>query len=301
VLDPADIAELEANLDKMSPEELAEALEALEELEHREYTQQCRDDLIAFCLHMEPKYLVGAHHKQLASLLMDIEQGREDRIAVSVPPRHGKSFLVSTLYIAWYLGRNPAHQVLLISHTGDLAVNFGRKIRNLVDDPKYREIFPDIELAADSKSAGRWNTNKGGQFFATGVGSALAGRGADLLVCDDPYSEQDILNGNYDVFEKVYDWFLYGARTRLMPGGRVAIVHTRWAPSDLIGRLAKDMVTRPDGDQYHFFEFPAILYENTDHEKALWPEFFDLDALHRTRATMPLFQWNAQYQQNPTA
>ena len=120
-------------------------------------------------------------------------------------------------------------------------------------------------------------------------------------VVDDPFSEQDVLNGNYEVFEKVYDWFLYGARTRLMPGGRVAIVHTRWAPSDLIGRLAKDMVTRPDGDQYHFFEFPAILYENTDHEKALWPEFFDLEALRRTRATMPLFQWNAQYQQNPTA
>ena len=141
----------------------------------------------------------------------------------------------------------------------------------------------------------------GGEYFACGVGAALAGRGAHFLIIDDPFSEQDVLNGNYEVFEKAYEWFTYGARTRLMPQGKVAIVHTRWHPADLIGRLAKDMVRIPESDQYHFFEFPAIFNENTDNEKALWPEFYDLEALHRTKASMPLFQWNAQYQQNPTA
>jgi predicted phage terminase large subunit-like protein len=118
---------------------------------------------------------------------------------------------------------------------------------------------------------------------------------------DDPFSEQDVINGNYDVFDRVYEWFTYGARTRLMPQGKVAIVHTRWHPNDLIGKLAKDMSRIELADQYDLFEFPAIFNENTDDEKALWPEFYDLEALHRTKASMPLFQWNAQYQQNPTA
>jgi predicted phage terminase large subunit-like protein len=141
----------------------------------------------------------------------------------------------------------------------------------------------------------------GGEYFACGVGAALAGRGAHFLIVDDPFSEQDVLNGNYEVFDRVYEWFTYGARTRLMPQGKVAIVHTRWHPNDLIGKLAKDMSRTELADQYDLFEFPAIFNENTDDEKALWPEFYDLEALHRTKASMPLFQWNAQYQQNPTA
>jgi predicted phage terminase large subunit-like protein len=141
----------------------------------------------------------------------------------------------------------------------------------------------------------------GGEYFACGVGSALAGRGAHFLIVDDPFSEQDVLGGNYEVFDRVYEWFTYGARTRLMPQGKVAIVHTRWHPNDLIGKLAKDMARTDLADQYELFEFPAIFNENTDDEKALWPEFYDLEALHRTKASMPLFQWNAQYQQNPTA
>ena len=129
----------------------------------------------------------------------------------------------------------------------------------------------------------------------------MAGRGADFLIVDDPFSEQDILNGNFEVFQKAYEWFTFGARTRLMPKGRVAIVHTRWHPNDLIGMMAKDMVKNDDSDQYEFFEFPAIFNEGTTDEKALWPEFFDLQALKRTKASMPAYQWNAQYQQTPTS
>jgi len=301
MLQPAEIEFLQANLDKFDDTELVEVLASLEELERREYASRCFDDLIAFCQHMDPNYKVGKHHRRLADLLMAMERGDEDRIGVSVPPRHGKSQLVSIFFPAWYLGRNPDKKVLMVSHTADLAVDFGRKVRNLVNSPAYKDVFPTVSLSADSKSAGRWNTNSGGEYFACGVGAALAGRGAHFLIVDDPFSEQDVLNGNYEVFEKAYEWFAYGARTRLMPQGKVAIVHTRWHPNDLIGRLAKDMTRIEGTDQYHFFEFPAIFNENTDDEKALWPEFFDLDALHRTKASMPLFQWNAQYQQNPTA
>jgi predicted phage terminase large subunit-like protein len=144
----------------------------------------------------------------------------------------------------------------------------------------------------------------GGEYFACGVGSALAGRGADLLLVDDPHNEQDIINGNFDVFEKAYEWFTFGARTRLMPGGRVAIVQTRWHQDDLTGRVTRDMAQNDKADQYEVVEFPAIIEVERDGqkvEKPLWPEFFDLTALYRTKASMPVFQWNAQYQQNPTS
>lgn len=221
----AELQLLLKNLDKLSPAELAEVSRMVEELEVRKARQCKQDSLIEFCKHMQKDYKVGAHHKRLASLLEDIEQGKRDRICVSVPPRHGKSQLVSIYYAAWYLGRNPGHKVMLVSHTTDLAVDFGRKIRNLIDTPEYAEVFPDVGLSSDSKSAGRWNTSHGGEFFAAGVGAALAGRGAHLLLVDDPHSEQDILNGNFEVFTKAYEWFTFGARTRLMPGGKVAIVH----------------------------------------------------------------------------
>jgi predicted phage terminase large subunit-like protein len=292
---------LALDLSKMDASDLEAFDEALEEMQARETAALARQSLLEFCLRMNPDYKVGAHHRRLAKLLEDMAFNREDRIAVSIPPRHGKSFMVSVYFPAWFLGNFPDKKVLMVSHTTDLAVDFGRKVRNLVDLPSYKAIFPTVNLSADSKSAGRWNTNAGGEYFACGVGSALAGRGADFLIVDDPFSEQDILNGNFEVFQKAYEWFTFGARTRLMPKGRVAIVHTRWHPNDLIGMMAKDMVRNTESDQYKFFEFPAIFNEGTDDEKALWPDFFDLDALHRTKASMPAYQWNAQYQQNPTS
>lgn len=299
-----------ANIDQLSDDEAAELYEIVGGLAERQRLQHLRDDLIAFCQHMQDDYKVGNHHRRLAGLLEDVEARRKDRICVSVAPRHGKSQLVSIYFAAWYIGRNPSHKIMLVSHTTDLAVDFGRKIRNVVASEKYREVFPGVSLAADSKSAGRWNTNFGGEFFAAGVGAALAGRGAHMLIVDDPHSEQDVLAGNFAVFQKAYEWFTFGARTRLMPGGAVAIVATRWHQADLIGRVISDMTKNQGADQYEVFEFPAILdVTRTDPEtgesrtvqKALWPEFFDLAALLRTKASMPAFQWNAQYQQRPTA
>lgn len=293
------------SVDSLSEIELLEIEKMLEELDRRATLQAARDDLIAFCQYMDANYKVGKHHRILADELMAIEAGDKDRIAVNIPPRHGKSQLVSTYFPAWFIGRNPGKKVMLVSHTTDLAVDFGRKVRNSIDSEPYGDVFPGVALAADSKSAGRWNTTTACEFYAAGVGSALAGRGADLLLVDDPHSEQDILNGNFTAFEKAYQWFAYGARTRLMPGGRVALVHTRWHSLDMTGRLVKDMTDNEGADQYEVIEFPAILeVEDRDTgdivQKALWPEFFDLPALLRTKASMPVFQWNAQYQQNPT-
>jgi predicted phage terminase large subunit-like protein len=299
-----DIETLLQNFDKFDAAEQQEILEIADTLAERKKSASARNDLIEFCKAMQPDYKVGKHHRILADLLMQLAEGRQDRVCVNIPPRHGKSQLVSIYFPAWFIGRHPNKKVLMVSHTTDLAVDFGRKVRNLIDTDTYRKIFPTVTLAADSKSAGRWNTNVGGEYFACGVGSALAGRGADLLLVDDPHNEQDIINGNFDVFDKAYEWFTYGARTRLMPGGRVAIIQTRWHLDDLTGRVLKDMSLNDAADQYEVVEFPAILEIKKDErivEKALWPEFFDLEALHRTKASMPLFQWNAQYQQNPTA
>jgi len=301
----AELRALAANIDQLSPDEAEEVERLLSDLEDKLAREAAHEDLIAFCKYMNPDYKVGLHHRVLADSLMALEQGVKDRACVNMPPRHGKSQLVSIYFPAWLIGRNPTKKVMMVSHTTDLAVDFGRKVRNLIGDSRFQDIFPDITLSADSKSAGRWMTNKGGEYFACGVGSSLAGRGADMLIIDDPHSEQDVLNGNFEVFDKAYQWFTYGARTRLMPGGRVAVVATRWHLSDLTGCLIRDMAQNEGADHYEVVEFPAIL-ETTQSdgcvkEKALWPEFFDLEALHRTRASMPVFQWNAQYQQNPTA
>jgi predicted phage terminase large subunit-like protein len=302
----SDIQVMLDNLDKYTPQELSDINTIVDELSTRNYNQRAYDDLIAFCQHMQSDYKVGKHHRILADMLMDIEQGNKDRICVNIPPRHGKSQLVSIMFPAWYLGRNPGKKVMMVSHTTDLAVDFGRKVRNLIATDEYKAIFPTVSLAVDSKSAGRWNTSVGGEYYACGIGSSIAGRGADLLLIDDPHSEQDVINGNFDVFAKAYDWFTYGARTRLMPGGSVAIVQTRWHMDDLTGRVVVDMSQNDKADQYEIVEFPAILEVPRKKgsgytEKPLWPEFFDLNALHRTKASMPTFQWNAQYQQEPTA
>ena len=306
-LTEAEIEEILENIDQFSEEELAEIDRVVDELATRQASRAAHDDLLAFCKHMDLDYKVGAHHKILAKLLMQIEAGEKDRICVNIAPRMGKSHLISTMYPAWYVGRNPSKQVMLVSHTTDLAVDFGRKVRNIISTPQYAQVFPDVSLATDSKSAGRWNTSHGGIFYATGVGSALAGRGAHMLIVDDPHSEQDVLNGKFEVFERAYQWFTYGARTRLMPGNSaVAICATRWHLDDLTGRVIQDMTKRPGADQYEVVEFPAIL-ESEDPEtgeaveKSLWPEVFSLEELQRTRAVMPSFQWNAQYMQRPTS
>lgn len=294
---------LRDHLHELSELEQVQTLELLTELEQRSSAEKCRLSLLDFVMAVDPDYKIGVHHRQLAEMFEDMAFGRKarKRITVNIAPRFGKSQLTSIYFPAWFIGNFPNKKIMMISHTADLAVDFGRKVRNVVDTELYHSIFPGVTLAADSKSAGRWNTNQKGEYFAVGIGGAIAGRGADLMVIDDPHNEQDILAGNFEVFEKAYNWYAFGARPRLMPGACVAIVMTRWALNDLTGKLIVDMAKNPDADQWEVVEFPALLNAGTSTERSLWPEQWPTEELLRTKASMPPFQWNAQYMQQPTS
>ena len=288
---------------KLPPDEAVELLAMFAELDGRKRQQLAQDDFLSFIAAIDTNYKFGVHLKRLGSLLMEVEQNIKNRIAVSMAPRMGKSQMISIYYPAWYLGKHPDHKVIVASHTADLAVVMARKVRNLINTPEYKAIFPNTNIASDAKAAAQWNTTKGGEYFAIGVGGALAGRGAHLIIADDPLSEQDIKAGNTTSLDNAYEWFSAGLRTRLMPEGKICVLHTRWHQRDLIGRLIKDSAMNEGGDSYETFEFPAILNEGTENEKSIWPEQWSIESLQQTRASMHhiMWQWYAQYQQNPTA
>jgi predicted phage terminase large subunit-like protein len=288
---------------KLPPDEAVELLAMFAELDGRKRQQLAQNDFLSFIAAIDANYKFGAHLKRLGHLLMQVETNEKNRIAVSMAPRMGKSQMISIYYPAWYLGKHPDHKVIVASHTADLAVVMARKVRNLINTAEYKAIFPQTNIAADAKAAAQWNTTKGGEYFAIGVGGALAGRGAHLIIADDPLSEQDIKAGNTSSLDSTYEWFSAGLRTRLMPEGKICVLHTRWHQRDLIGRLIKDSAMNEGGDSYETFEFPAILNEGTPEEKSIWPEQWSLEALQQTRASMHhiMWQWYAQYQQNPTA
>jgi len=258
-MDQSELQNLLSGLKGMSHDDMANTLALIEELEQRKRIKLAQTDFLAFIAAVDATYKFGTHLKRLGALLMQVEVGVKDRIAVSMGPRFGKSQMISVYYPAWYLGKHPDHKMIMASHTSDLAIDMARKVRNLMQSDEYKRIFPGVQIAADAKAAGKWNTTKGGEVFAVGVGGALAGRGAHLIVADDPISEQDIKAGNTASLDTVYEWFRAGLRTRLMPEGRIAVLHTRWHQRDLIGRLIKDGAMNEGGDKYEVFEFPAIL------------------------------------------
>jgi predicted phage terminase large subunit-like protein len=174
------------------------------------------------------------------------------------------------------------------------AVNFGRKTKNLLDSDEFKEVFPNVKLAADSKASGRWDTSAGGMYYAVGVGSNLAGRGGDLVIIDDPHSEQTAMSANG--FDDAWDWYTGGPRQRLQPGGSIVLVQTRWSEKDMTGQLLKAMAKDPLADQWEVVELPAIFDDGTP----CWPEFWSIEDLTAVKASIPPSKWNAQYQQNPT-
>ena len=268
----------------------------LERYEHAVYREKAQTGFIEFVQRMWPGFISGRHHKIMAKAFERVVRGELKRLIINMPPRHTKSEFASYLLPAWFLGQFPGKKVIQTSHTAELAVNFGRKVRNLVDEEKYRDIFPDLVLAADSKAAGRWNTSKGGDYFAIGVGGAVTGKGADLLIIDDPHSEQEaaMASSNPEVYDKVYEWYTSGPRQRLQPGGAIVIVMTRWAQRDLTGQVIKAAAQR-GGEDWEVIEFPAILPSG----KPLWPEFWSLEELSALQEELPNSKWQAQYQQNP--
>jgi predicted phage terminase large subunit-like protein len=296
-----DLEVLEKALPHMSDKERQRNLALLKDYQKEVKQKNGKANFLDFIKHVYPGYKIGAHHARLAKLFEEIAEGKRKRVIVNIAPRHGKSELISYLAPAWFLGKHPAKKVIMASHTADLAVNFGRRVRNLVGSDAYKDIFPDINLQADSKSASRWGTNFNGEYFAIGVGGALAGRGADLFIIDDPHSEQDAKLGKSDVFLPAWEWFQSGPLQRLMPGGAIVVVMTRWSKLDLTGQIVNQMVKNDDVDQWEVVEFPAILEDKMGNEVPLWPEFWSIEELQARRAAIDVRYWNAQYMQNPVS
>jgi predicted phage terminase large subunit-like protein len=293
---PEQLKAIKDALPTMPLEQKIHTLELLRTYDSESVQEVGKDDFLTFIDHVYPGYKVGPHHKRLAKIFEDIANGKKRRVIVNIAPRHGKSEMISYLAPAWFLGKYPNKKIIMASHTADLAVNFGRRVRNLVGSEAYRDVFPQIELQADSKSASRWGTNFNGEYFAIGVGGALAGRGADLFIIDDPHSEQEAKTGRPDVFLPAWEWFQSGPLQRLMPGGSIIIVMTRWSKLDLTGMIVNQMGREEDVDQWEIVEFPAIL-----NDKPLWGEFWSIEELLGKKAGMDPRYWQAQYMQNPVS
>jgi hypothetical protein len=220
------------------PDEVLKEILALKEAEVRLATREkAQDQFMPFVHHVYENFIEGRHHRIIAEKLERIARGELKRLIVNMPPRHSKSEFASYLMPAWFLGRNPKLKIIQATHNTELAVRFGRKVRDLMGSEHYRDIFPETALKTDDKAAGRWGTAAGGEYFAAGVGAAVTGRGADLFIIDDPHSEQDALSET--AFDHAYEWYTSGPRQRLQPGGAIILVMTRWGTKDLNGTLLK--------------------------------------------------------------
>lgn len=289
-------------------------LKRLEEIRTRD---KCRLSFDAFVDEMWPGNLPGPHFEVMTNIFHRIDAGEAVRAIVCLPPRFGKSERLSYLFPAWYIGKHPEHQIIQASNVKSLATMFGGKIRNLVISEDYKRVFPGITLAADTTAKDKWDTNKGGKYFSVGAGGTVVGRGANLLIIDDPHSEQSIVGQgaantmpSKEDFEKVYNWFT-SIRGRLEPKASVLIVMQRWAPFDLVGRLMEDQKLKTDGDQWEIIELPALI-EQTKSDgsiisddkgqpvfSSLWPQRWPVEELLKLKASLPAWKWNAQYMQDP--
>ena len=234
------------------------------------------------------------HHQIIAHAFEDIAANKEKRLIINMPPRHTKSEFASYLFPAWMIGKFPKMKIMQVSHNAELSSRFGSKVRNLMNTKEYKMIFGNVTLREDSKAKGRWETNHGGEYFAAGVGGSITGRGADLLIIDDPHTEQDSMSDS--AMERAYEWYTSGPRQRLQPGGRIVCVMTRWAVDDLTGRLIKAQ-KEPKADKWKVIEFPAIL----PNDKPVWPEYWNKEDLDSVKASISVKNWNAQYMQDPTS
>jgi predicted phage terminase large subunit-like protein len=259
---------------------------------------KAKTDFMAYVNYVWPSFIHGRHHVKMARAFERVARGEVKRLIINMPPRHTKSEFASYLLPSWFLGLFPGKKIIQTSHTAELAVGFGRKVRNLVDSDAYKDIFPELALQADSKAAGRWNTSKGGDYFAIGVGGAVTGKGADLLIIDDPHSEQEaaLSETNPEIYDKTYEWYTSGPRQRLQPGGAIVVVMTRWSKKDLTGQVLKAAAQR-SGEEWEVIDFPAILPSG----KPLWPEFWSLRELEALKTELPNGKWMAQYMQQPTS
>ena len=278
---------------KLPPEAQKEFLKYALKLSEKKTKSKVHDDFMAFVKHVWPEFIEGNHHAKIAEKFNLLAEGKLKRLIINMPPRHTKSEFASFLLPAWMIGRKPDLKIIQSTHTTELAVRFGRKAKNLMDSQEYKQVF-QTRLREDSQAAGKWETAQGGEYYAAGVGSAITGRGADLLIIDDPHSEQDALNA--DALERAYEWYTSGPRQRLQPGGAIVLVMTRWNNKDLTGALLRSQ-KELKSDKWEIVEFPAILPSG----QPVWPEFWKLEELEGVKASLSVGKWNAQWMQNPTA
>ena len=255
-----------------------------------------RERLLAYAIGMNAQYETPEHIRLLAAKLQAVERGEIKRLVVQMPPRHGKSELVSAVFPAWYLGRHPGDQVMFTTYGQDLADGFGRKVRNHMADSRHALAFPESVLAQDSKSAQRFNTTEGGVYYAVGAGGAVTGRGANCLILDDPVKNREEAESRLQR-DKLWDWFTSTAYTRLMPGGAVIVVMTRWHEDDLVGRLLAG------DEEWEVVNLPAIAESDDalgrDEGCALWPQKYPVEVLEQIRATIGQRDFVSLYQQRP--
>jgi len=301
ILSPQEAMAAQRAVTHMSKFEKLKFLENLEQKENRAHLKKAKSDPIEFAKRIYPGFKVGPHHRKLAKIFQDVVDGHKKRVIINIAPRMGKSEFSSYLFPAYFLGNYPEKKIIMGTHTAGLSEDFGRRVRNLIESEEYNELFPETVVADDQKAAGKWSTGAGGQYYAAGVGGALAGRGADLFVVDDPHSEQDVKSNSRLAFDTAWSWFQTGPLQRLMPGGAIIVIMTRWSLLDLTGRLLDYQIKNPNTIPWELVELPAILHEDTDKEKSLWPEQWPLEALKNTKASIDPRYWNAQYMQNPTS
>lgn len=294
-----DIQALYKQLALLPEREQVEFLRLLEELDSSRAKETARSHFLPFVKYLWPSFIEGYHHKVIAQLFDDIITGKKRRVIINMAPRHSKSEFASIYLPAFFLGQYPSKKIIQASNTSELAVGFGRRVRGIINSPSFQNIFPGVALSADSKAAGRWATNSGGEYYAIGVGGTVTGKGADLFIIDDPHSEQEaiIAQSTPEVYDKTMEWYETGPRQRLQPGGSIVIVMTRWGLRDLTAQLLKKQKNEPLTDQWEVIELPAILPSGSP----IWPEFWSEEELLKTKASIPISRWNAQYQQRPTA
>jgi len=315
ILSEADLKHAERNLHLFDPEQKARLLVLLQERDKLARLSTARRKFIPYMKMMWPEAVLGAHHTLIAEAFEDLLFGDLERLIINIGPRHTKSEMTSWLLPTWFIGNFPKSKLMQIMNTQDLAASFGRRVRNTVSkdaiatehkgfDP-YHEIFPNMDLAKDSGAATHWHAVDGSEYYGVGIGGKIAGRGADLLVIDDPHTEQEAkqAESNPQIFDDVYDWYVYGPRQRLQPNAKIVLVQTRWSKRDLTGRLIKKMTESDSGiaDKWRVINFPAILDEGTPTERSLWPGYWKLPVLQATREALPVAAWQAQYMQNPTS
>ena len=280
-------------IEKLPPDAQKEFLKLAMKLNEKTKQSKVHDSFLDFVKHVWPEFIEGKHHKKIADKFNKLAQGKIKRLIINMPPRHTKSEFASFLLPSWMVGRKPDLKIIQTTHTTELAIRFGRKAKTLIDSPEYQEVFK-TRLREDSQAAGKWETEQGGEYYAAGVGSAITGRGADLLIIDDPHSEQDALN--VTALERAYEWYTSGPRQRLQPGGAIVVVMTRWNMKDLTGMLLKSQ-KELKSDKWEIIEFPAILPSG----KPVWPEYWEKKELEGVKASLSVGKWNAQWMQNPTA